>query len=304
MKEYIKRILIVLVGIIVGSGLTYVLALSGVDVIYDNSNSTLEATTVQGALDELYEKSESCGPKSNIVAAYTYNSTSCITGEESGCVQTECYKTKTAGSCPAGTIIKYKVNDTEEKYFHVLHDDGEKITMQQRENTIANTAWYSSEDNSQGPTTVLPVLENATSGWTNVNDLEYTLGTDTLYKNKYTGCSSYSSCSTNTYTLAKRSNKKARMITIQETNALGCTTNTQSCPNWMNNYLYNSTTYGGTVNNKTDANGKNIYGYWTMSANSSFSNYAWYVFSDGHPGNGGRTTSTNNGARAVVEISK
>ena len=63
----------------------------------------------------------------------------------------------------------------------------------------------------------LPVLENATSTWTNVNDIEYTLGTDTLYQNSATGCSEYNNCSENTYTLAKMSNKKARMITIQET---------------------------------------------------------------------------------------
>ncbi len=297
MKEYIKRFIIVFVGIIVGSGITYAAIINSSEVGYDNSNSSLSATTVQEALDELYEKSENCS-KSNIVKAYTYNSSSCITGEESGCVETECYKTKTSGSCPAGTIIKYAVNDSEEKYFHVLHDDGDTITMQQRENTIANTAWYSSSNsNSSGPTTVLPVLESATASWSNVNDIEYTLGTDILYSNKYTGCSSYSSCSTNTYTLAKRSNKKARMITIQETNALGCTTSSKSCPNWMNNYLYNSTSYGGTVSDN------NTYGYWTMSAYSSSSNYAWYVYFSGCVSYY-YTTSTYSGARAVVEISK
>ena len=235
----------------------------------------------------------------NIKVAYTYNPTSCITGEESTCVQTSCYESKTSGSCPAGTIIKYAVNDSTTKYFHVLHDDGETMTLQQRENTVYNTAWYSSSyDNSNGPTTILPILETETADWTNVNDQTYTMGTTTFKTNAYTGCIS-SECTTNQYTLGQRT-AKARMITMQEALALGCTTSQQSCPNWMINYLNESTNYGGTVN---DTTGSRNYGYWTMSAASSSSANAWYVRFSGYVGISS-TSSTGIGARAVVVVNK
>ena len=239
----------------------------------------------------------------NIKVAYTYNPTSCITGEESTCVQTSCYENKTSGSCPTGTIIKYAVNDSTTKYFHVLHDDGDTMTLQQRENTVYNTAWYSSEDNSKGPLTILPVLESATSGWTNVNNQTYTMGTTNFNNtNSYTGCTK-SGCTINTYTLGQRT-AKARMITMQEAIALGCTSTNKSCPNFMNNYLYNSTSYGGTVVDDTTANGaSHNSGYWTMSADSSYANYAWDVnyYGGVYSLN---TTYTSFGARAVVVVSK
>ena len=140
-------------------------------------------------------ESESRAINDNISGAYTYNSSICVTGEEDTCVETDCYKTKTIDSCPAGTIIKYNVNDTETKYFHVLHDDGETITLQQRENTVYNKAWYAdSDDNTKGPLTILPVLEEATSGWSNVFEQTYIMGT-TIFNgtDAYTGCPSVSS---------------------------------------------------------------------------------------------------------------
>ena len=235
----------------------------------------------------------------NIKVAYTYNPTSCITGEEETCVQTSCYENSSVGSCPAGTIIKYAVNDTEEKYFHVLHDDGETMTLQQRENTVYNTAWYSSsDDNSKGPTTILPVLENATAGWTNVNDQTYTMGTTNFNNtNAYTGCTE-SGCTTNTYTLGQRTGK-ARMITMQEATAIGCTKSDKSCPNWMNNYLRESTGYGGTVN---DTTGNQNFGYWTMSAVSSNTSQMWNVDYCGSVDS--LEPYPYFGARAVVVVSK
>ncbi len=239
----------------------------------------------------------------NIVAAYTYNDTTCITGGETTCVETTCYEDSSANSCGSGTIIKYAVNDTEDKIFYVLHDDGENMTLQQRENTLRNIEWYStSNDNSQGPITILPQLESATAGWTNVNDQTYTMGTTNFNNtNGFTGCSSINSCTTNTYTLAERTGK-ARMITLQEAASTGCTTTSKSCPKWMYNYLYQSTSYGGSVDDNSQTTNYN-WGYWTMSAYSSHSNNAWIVNRFGYAGSD-NTTYTSSGARAVVVISK
>ena len=242
----------------------------------------------------------------NVANAFTYNdevssSNYCVVGEEATCQVTDCYKDKTVGSCPVGTIINYNVNNTESHYFYVLHDDGNSMTLQQRENTIRNIAWYAdSNDTTKGPLTILPQLEETTSGWSNVENQTYTMGTTNFNNtNAYTGCGSYNSCTTNIYTLGSRTSK-ARIITLQEGVSVGCTTSNSSCPKWMYNYLYQSTSYGGTVDDKTT---NNNYGYWTMSANPTNSVATWCVntrggvsYSDIH--------DVNFGARAVIVINK
>jgi len=235
----------------------------------------------------------------NILAIYQYNAASCITGEEETCNK----MTTAPATYTTGTIVKYKVNDTEEKYFHVISDNGDTLTMQQRENTIYATKWYDGEsgnDNSQGPITVLPALENATANWTNVNDQTYTMGVTTFKTNAFTGCG-YTECTTNTYTLGNRTGK-ARMITAQEAGELGCTSSNQSCPAWMNNYLKNSTSYAGTVNETGGEYGNNA-GYWTMSSYSPNATSAIIVYYYGKMSISS-TKSADCGARAVVVIDK
>lgn len=275
-------------GIIFGSiGVYATVKLTSSEISYDNRLSGLKSTTLNGAIDELYEKANACETGStgsgNLIAAYTYNTTNCITGEESTCERTTCYKNKQKGSCPNGTIVQYRVNNDTAKYFHVIHDDGNTMTMQQRENTIYNTAWYAgSADNSKGPITILSALENATSNWTNVNNQTYTMGTTNFNgTNAYTGCSytngnsNPATCTKNSYTLGSRT-ARARMITVQEAASLGCTYDNRSCPKYMNNYLYESTSYGGTVDDGHTENGEDHNkGYWTMSAWSANTPYAW-----------------------------
>ncbi len=229
----------------------------------------------------------------------TTSSTFCVTGEEVTCKEIEAPETY-----EAGTIIKYKVNDTLEKYFHVMFDNGGTLTLQQRENTIYQTAWYKeSNDNSKGPVTVLQALESATNNWTNVLDQTYTMGSTTFKDNAYTGCKRNTSytmlCSKNTYTLGSRT-VKARMITVQEANILGYYDRLHH-PIWMYNYLYDSIKYKGTINQSGGEYGDNL-AYWVMNAYSDRT-------TDGCSVNSQLLTmfSTNDirlGARAVVVINK
>ena len=318
--------------IIIGCLLCYILTLGTVVLAatvlnsnlikYDNSNSNLSATDVQTALDQIHTKAKDIRNYNNVVSAYTYNASTCVTGEESTCVKTSCYKSTSADKCKAGDIIKYKVNDTDIVTFHVMYDNGTTMTIQAQKNTINSTMWISPGDyatentdgtscrfdscNDEGPMTVLLALERATQGWTNVNEINYTIGTTSLSsKGAYTGCTAYNSCTTNGYTLSSRT-AKARMITVQEAVNLGCTTTNKSCPNWMNNYLYNSTSYGGTVSDSTTdlETGESNYGYWTMNVNPSYTYSAWGVGYYGRVGYNSSTYSTYYGARAVVEINK
>jgi len=248
----------------------------------------------------------------NITKIYAYNqekdsSTFCVTGEESTCQEI----TTPKATYDVGTIIKYKVNDTEEKYFHVMFDNGDTLTLQQRENTVYKTPWYSSsDDNTQGPITALSNLEDTVNSWVNVNDLTYALGAAIFKDNQYTGCSSYNLCTTNAYTLGQRT-AKARLISVQEAQVLGCSNSRKSCPVWMYNYLQDSTSYGGTVNQSGEEYGSNI-AYWTTTARENFilssvggttPTNAWNIYYGGNIDNSSTKTSIT-GTRAVVEINK
>ena len=323
-KVFFKKNYRLLIGFIIGlivagTGVYAATVIASNQISYDNTSSKLSSTNVKDALDELAKNTE-LKNRSKIVEGYTYNSSTCVTGEESTCVKTTCYKNTTANSCKAGDIIKYKVNDTDIVTFHVMYDNGTTMTMQSQKNTIDNTMWISVADyatentdstscsydlcNDEGPITVLVALERATKSWTNVNDQTYTMGTTSLSsKGEFTGCSS-SSCKTNTYTMDSRT-AKARMITVQEAYNLGCTGSSKSCPNWMNNYLYQSTSYGGTVSDSTTdpATGSKNYGYWTMNATSFGAGDAWSANYSGSVYYNGMH-DTRIGARAVVVVNK
>ncbi|MCI8346937.1 MAG: hypothetical protein HFJ12_03190 [Bacilli bacterium] len=244
-----------------------------------------------------------------IMKAYNYNDDNtagnyCLTGDEDTCEKTECYKDKSANACSFGTVIKYRVNDEEEKVFYVIEDHGDTITLQQRENTINNIEWYAEgNDNTKGPLTVLSKLEEETKKWDNVLDQVYTMGTTTFKDIAFTGCAAYNTCSSNAYTLEERTGK-ARMITAQEAAALNCTDIQNSCPKWMSNYLYLSTNHGGTVDDNTPINGKYNQNYWTMSSFTTIPGSAMNITNSGIlTGANGLTTDVA-GARAVIEISK
>jgi len=270
--------------------------------IDENTGNEVMGTTLRTKIRVVATQSQQLAtsePRNeNILNIYRYDAASCLTGEESTCVEIE----QAPAVYESGTIVKYKVNDTEEKYFHVMFDEGDTITLQQRENTINSTAWYDAvEDNSKGPLTVLPALENATANWTNVNDQTYTMGTTTFKTNAFTGCyrddtTKEITCGVNTYTLESRTGK-TRMITAQEAGSLGCKYATgKSCPVWMHNYLNTSVNYGGTING-TD------YGYWTMSGYSALNVNAMSIAYSGTVSSN-RTMYLDYGARAVIVIDK
>lgn len=235
---------------------------------------------------------------SNIESAYKYDETIgspdyCVTGEEATCKKISLIKGKTYNP---GTIIKYKVNPSDTKYFHILHDDGDTLTLQQRENTVNNVVWNNDSNarcNSEygptietqmcvGPLNALSQIEAITSNWTNVNNISYTTGNTMI-----NGAISNVSCNRNTYECNEnlytisRNNVKARLTFIQEITQLGYT------PKFITNYLTDSSA-----------------GYWSMNAiDNKYSDTAFLVFISG--GISSLPPSYSNaGARAVVEINK
>ena len=326
-KNNYKILIGLILGVIISVGGVYAATtIAGSSVTYSNSSSGLSSRTVQGAIDELYTKTD-IRKTGNFISAYNYQDAGfykCITGEEDTCQRTYCYKKNYGRTCRAGTIIKYKVNDTDIVTFHVISDNGSTLTMQSQKNIINNTAWINKTDyiayntdstscsfdscNDEGPMTALVALERATNSWSNTNNVTYTAGTTIFKTNAYTGCSSYSvsSCATNTYKLASRT-AKARMITFQEALELGCTNSASSCPIWMLNYLNNTTNHGGTINDNSltdQTTGQRNSGYWTMNAVSTRAGEAYFIDFNGHIATGIKTTGIYYGARAVVEVTK
>ena len=219
------------------------------------------------------------------------NFTGCLGGSEAGCIDIKGTKTDIS-SYAVGTVIKYEVSPGVEKYFNVLHDDGTTLTLQHRENTVSSKAWYGTSSNYTtiyGPSLesnyALGALEQATSGWTNVNTQTYSIGDNTTTLG-------YSGTNSKQYTLERTA--KARMITVQEAKALGCTTTTMSCPKFISNHLVGATNYGGTFEAGNQF-------YWSMSAFSS--NRSWSIRRERYIRDD-TTYNRGNGARAVVVINK
>ena len=150
--------------------------------------TTITATASNGKSASASIKVEVDNP--NITGAYTYNETTCPTGREETCQPTTCVM---SGTCPAGTAISYKVNDTTTKDFYVLKDNGNTLTLITKDNVVANTKWNETGNNADGPITANAALVSATSGW----------------------------------------NTTTRMLTKEESESVGCTTVDGSCPRWL-----------------------------------------------------------------------
>jgi len=124
--------------------------------IDQDATNEVMGTTFRGKLRVI--ATQEMAKNENIVAVYTYDTATCQTGEEASCV--EIGKQATYNS---GTIVKYKVNDTEEKYFHVLFDEGDTLIMQQRENTIDTLVnWHQIEQTAQSTSNKNSINRNNT----------------------------------------------------------------------------------------------------------------------------------------------
>lgn len=236
MKKVLKNNYKIIIGVIVGIvssgtiGVAASILLSSGNVAYNNTNSGLKSTTLQGAIDELYEKSNN-KKQGKFISAYVYNELSgasnyCVMGEEETCEKnTKCITRREEGDCKPGDIIKYKVNNSTIVTFHVMYDDIYTITMMSQSPIVNNTAWYQESGiSNKGPLTILTALENATSGWNYVIKQKYSTSA--------TVCSSYNDCRNNAYSYTDRT-AQARMLTVQEAVSLGCTSTSNSCPKWI-----------------------------------------------------------------------
>ena len=196
--------------------------------------------------------------------------------------------------CPVntedGTMLTIQVNGEQTEDFYVMADDGNKLTLILNRNLGDDVAWYEYDlDNSYGPITALAYLQEQTDGWTNlpkmtISTFDYAdnRGDVVLGNNK-------------SFTMY------ARLPRYYEPNDI-TTNNGGVMPRWL--YI----NLNGTGDSVADSNGKYKFGYWTSTASSVISYYAYSVVIDGFVGptdvyyNG--SLYSNCGVRPVIEISK
>ena len=192
-----------------------------------------------------------------------------------------CITNKT--KCAAGTPVAIKVNATETYKFYVLNDDTTKneVTLIMYRNLYSSTdenngnvAWVNKSDynddtnygiygnNNKGPLTALKVLKERTRGWTNIPAYTYILTNDADGLN---GSNTYSPISKPATATSESpvENVRARLPRREEIYAVNNSTTLTNTP-WLYENLYNT-------------GDNNTYGYWTSTADSTYSNDAWYV---------------------------
>ena len=121
--------------------------------------TTITATASNGKSASASIKVEA--NNTNITGAYTYNEITCPTGREETCQPTTCLVNET---CPAGTVISYKVNDTTTQDFHVLKDNGNTLTLITKDNVTASR-WSTTDQNNTNADAAREALAIATNGW-------------------------------------------------------------------------------------------------------------------------------------------
>ena len=211
------------------------------------------------------------------------------------------------------------------------------ITIQ-LDHCLSTSQWTSKSDynndtnygefgnSNKGPITVLKSLETATSSWNNSLKLNYTYDTSAATNNYGTLSCTNGKCIVKGNTLT--TNLKARMITAEEVAAM--TKTIDSSFSWTlasdNQYFFSNSNYKiGTITSGTgntdlkwlientsedtssgatnNVYSTNIYGYWTLSPISGYSNVAWYMSGSGYIGHNA-VNSANFGVRPVITISK
>ena len=203
------------------------------------------------------------------------------------------------GKCSVGTEVNVQVSSNQKYNFYVIDDNTTALTLIMDSNLGDNVEWISASDyaeankddgtvceyescTDEGPITAVNELKNRTSGWTNIPEREYTFSDDGA-GNMYT-----------TFSVVIR----ARFLTYAEAtdSSIGCTTSSETCPNWM------YTNLNGTGSD-TDSLGNNKNGYWISAAHDSNVNFARDIDYHGRVEN---STIDNNrfGIRPVITLLK
>ena len=306
-----NNILGFIIGVIVSTtvGVGAATMFTSSDVVYDNSSSGGSSQTVQGALDELYEKASTC--KSDKVY---FNGIPIYFNPVSGTTCSDYTSSQSTGTAKTG-CLKW--------YIFSYQKSSDTVDMILDHNTTYKVAWNSSDNNASGPSELLTQLQSDTRSWTGVvartdsytdplkgytidysgyrarlieaNEIAKITGADTALQ-----WDSGKPFADDTPTIGTHSSYyyfdgAYGTDSIWQTQV--ATSTGASHYAWLFDYTKGCTSYGcNTANSGT-------YGYWTSSASASRSYYAWHVTASGRVGYD-NVGSVARGLRPVITISK
>jgi hypothetical protein len=327
MPKKVRKIIYITIGFVFGFIIAITLTtnaasqLASESVGYDNTNSGSTKTTVKDAIDELYEKANSCSNNKYKCKRATKLHTEICTNSSSSYCQGDGYSLNdtvtygslgTKGTLTSGDAFDCDVNGdgeydaTTERFYYVsdYYDPSTKIfnsdyavliyysNVLSGSSSNSNCAYDSSGKNNNGPVTALAQLPKATQ-WSNVSLLNTTRAVITE-----TGSSSTSSG--NLPTNFSYVGYAARLITVQEINS-GCSitvgTLTTGELSSKCQYLLENTKY---------TNSSNVtYGLWLETATASSSSHAWSVYGSNRSVRSNAVSSTGSiGVRPAIEVLK
>ena len=282
-----KNIFSIVLGILIFGtiGVTAAIMYDSKDVVYDNSLSGSSATTVQDAIDDLYNRAKNSNDYSLGTLIYfnpetgkmcnNYTPNNSLNENKSGCMK-----------------------------WYVINTSVDGVDLLLDHNTTYGIAWNASGSNANGPdTTFLNKLKSDTSSWNGVpTRTDSFVDPANNYTINYNGYKARLIEANEIWNITKSTNGKTNWDSATSTHDFyfdGSSLSGQGTSKypWLYDYTYHCTSYGCNI--KDDG----TYGYWTSSSIASFSGIAWYVICDGTL-LGLDVDSTDGGVRPVITLPK
>ena len=332
-KNNYKIVLGIIIGILITGTTVYAaISIAGKDITYSNTTSGLTATTVQGAIDEIYEKSKTHCPEGYkweklplCKRATTLHTETCSQTSTSLYCSVDGYTAAgtmgtttitygslgTSGTLSTGDAFDCDVNgdgtyDATTERFYYVSDMSNGVTTDSNTAVLiyynnvsggvaSNSTAYaydSSENNNNGPVTALAQLPT-TSQWKNVSLTNTTRAITNESGGNTTSAGDLP-------TAFSYDGYAARLLTAQEV-SVGCGFAVGSLRtgelSTKCKFLMENTNYSSSI--------LKTLGPWLETPHSSNFSDAWYVFSSIRCLNGYNVTNTGDtGVRPAIEVPK
>ena len=193
------------------------------------------------------------------------------------------YNPETNTKCTSAEAVSTTGTKTGCMRWYTFNDEGnDRVNLLLDHNTTATVAWASSGSTDNGPQEVLAQLESDTASWNKSINARLIEASEVA---KITNNTAWTAGGSSYYL---DTNSNSPYIGPAGTNKYA----------WLFDNTRNCTQYGCNVADPS------TYAYWTNTANSGDSNYAWFVFNDGSLYNFSLTNAVDLGVRPVITISK
>ena len=194
------------------------------------------------------------------------------------------YNPETNTKCDSSEAVSTTGTKTGCMKWFAFNDDGsDTVNLLLDHNTTATVAWASSRTNANGPVEVKTQLESDTSSWNKSINPRLIEASEIA---KITGNAIWTAA--DKYYYYFHNNTQTQYKGDAGTNKYA----------WLFDNTENCTTYGCNVADSSNS------GYWTNTAYSGNSIYAWHVYCNGSLGNSGVGSTGFLGVRPVITVSR